>query len=111
MAANPYRPNVARKSVPIVYAGVSGGFHAFRLRLEGVDPMVTVMMRRDIADWLFEAPAGAWHMGNGFEKGHPGDSLLNDGYVDLFVLLERLSDVARFEAVFPVQGYTPTLVA
>ena len=80
-------------------------YHTFRVKMD-TGGMPALMMRGKIANWLLENARGQAHVGNGFgaSKHHPQDfPFENPLGRDLFVLLDNLVDMARFEEEFEVE--------
>lgn len=100
--ANPYD---VRDDVEVTYAGFHQDAYAFRLRVADEPGMVSVMFQMKVSQWLFDnAEPGRWHMGNDVT------GVDNPGANDIYVLIERMTDVVQFEDEFSVSGLTPSML-
>lgn len=111
-AQNPYRkPNPDK--FEIVYEGEADGYHCFRIRMVGHKGLDALMFKGEVSDWLKHEADGQNFLGNGFgdSKLHPKVPFENPTQQDIFVLMDDMIDIVRFEDRFPVTGYSPSLTA
>jgi hypothetical protein len=102
---NPYR--LSTTDFTILYNGEVGEYHSYRIVTKGHKGMDVLMFKNKVVDWLMHSCNGQWKAGHGFDD----ISLFNADGRDFFVLMERMSDIAQFEHMFPVRGFTPLMVA
>ena len=101
--ANPYR-SLPKGSFPVVYEGEVGDFHCFRVQMGGRKSYDQYLGRVQIEQWLLANAYGKNDVNN-------GDIFPNPNAEDVFVMMESMLDIVRFEETFPVTGFSPSLVA
>lgn len=103
--SNPYR--LSTSDFTILYNGAVGESHSYRVLTKGHRGMDVLMFKNKIIDWLMHNANGEWKAGHGFDD----LPLHNPDGKDFLVVMDRLSDIAQFEHIFPVKGFTPLMVA
>lgn len=101
---NPYRA-LPKGSFPIVYEGEVGDFHCFRVKMKGKKSFDQYLGRSQIERWMLTNAYGKNQISN------DAVTFPNPDNEDVFVLMESMLDIVRFEEVFPVSGFSPSLVA
>lgn len=90
------------RPIRITYTGrLDDGFEAFRIHLDGLPGMASLMIETEISYWLHDNARKEWRKGRGF----PG--LVNPNEADCFVLFESLIDLFEFSKHYPIEGYSP----